>query len=130
MIFDTTFVIDIMKNDEKAVKKLQEIIKKGETQMVTSLTVFELFSGLARSKKPLKEKNKIMNTLKGQVILHLDNTSAERGGKIDGTLIKEGNMIGPIDSMIAGIALIKKEKVLTRNTKDFTRIDQLEVESY
>ncbi len=130
MIFDTAFLIDVMKNDQRAVSKLQELIQRRETQLITSLTVFELFSGVAQSNMPLKERNKVMNILNGQLILHLDNDAAEKAGEIDGGLIKEGKMIGPIDSMIAGITLVKKEKVLTRNVKDFSRIKGVEVETY
>lgn len=130
MIFDTTFIIDIMKNDEKAISKLNEIIKKGETQLITALTIFELFSGISRSNQPEKEKNKVIKILKGQLILHLDNDSAEKAGEIDGNLIKRGEDIGPIDCMISGIALVKKEKVLTRNIEDFKKIKGLEIETY
>lgn len=130
MIFDTSFVIDVMNNDSKSVEKLHELIKAGEPQLITSLTIFELFSGLERSKKPMREKEKVLKILKGQLVLHLDNDSAEKAGEIDGNLVKEGRMIGPIDSMIGGIALIKKEKVLTRNVKDFSKIKGLEIETY
>lgn len=130
MIFDTSFIIDVMRKDEKAINKLHEIIKKREPQLITSPTMFELFSGLARSQKPAREKNKIMKILKDQLVLHLDNDSAEKAGEIDGTLIKDGNRIGPIDSMISGIALVKKEKVLTRNKKDFEKVKSLEIEVY
>lgn len=130
MIFDTDFVIDLMENKVNAATKLRELIKKGEPQLITAPTVFELFSGLARSEKPTEEKNKIVKVLKGQLILHLDNDSAEKSGEIDGALVKEGKKIGPVDCMIAGIALVKKEKLLTRNVKDFMRIRGLEMESY
>ncbi|MBI2449123.1 PIN domain-containing protein [Candidatus Pacearchaeota archaeon] len=119
-----------MKNDEKAISKLNEIIKKGETQLITALTIFELFSGISRSNQPEKEKNKVIKILKGQLILHLDNDSAEKAGEIDGNLIKRGEDIGPIDCMISGIALVKKEKVLTRNIEDFKKIKGLEIETY
>lgn len=130
MIFDTCFVIDIMGKEEKAVQKLQELIKKGEPQIVTAITIFELFSGVAQSTMPEEEKNKIMKALKGQLILHLDNDAAEKAGEIDGMFVREGKMSDPMDSMIAGIVLMKKEKVLTRNVKDFLRIKGVEVETY
>lgn len=130
MILDTTFVVDLMNNDSKAVEKLYNMSKNGDTIFITSLTVFELFSGLYRSKKPVEEKKKIVASLENQLILSFDNNSAEKAGEIDGNLIKEGKMIDPIDCMIAGIALGKKEKVLTRNIKDFGRINGLEVETY
>ena len=56
MIFDTTFVIDLMRNNKEAVSRLHQIINGGETQLITALTIFELFSGLAQSNKPIEEK--------------------------------------------------------------------------
>ena len=130
MITDTTFLIDVMRNDERAVAKLNDFIKNAEPQLVTAVTIFELFSGLARSTKPVAEKNKVMNRLKGLLVLHLDYDAAQKAGEIDGDLIKSGEMIQPLDSMIAGIALIKKEKILTRNVKDFSKVKNLEIETY
>lgn len=130
MIFDTSFIIDVMRNDGKAVARLKELIKKGEPQMIAAPSIFELYSGLARSKKPPKEKKRILDILGGQLIAHLDDDAARLAGEVDGTLIKEGKMIGPIDSMIAGIALIRKQAVLTRNVKDFSRVKGLHVETY
>ena len=60
----------------------------------------------------------------------LDARGAERAGDIEGKLIKHGIMIQPLDSMIAGIALTKGERVLTRNTKHFGRVPGLVVETY
>lgn len=130
MILDTTFIIDLMNAEKEAVNKLNELVKKKEAQIITSPSIFELFSGLSRSKKPEQEKEKIVTTIKNQIILDLDNISAEKGGEVDGMLIKKGKTIQPIDSMIAGIALTKKEKILTRNVKDFSKIKGLEVETY
>ncbi|MBI4919598.1 PIN domain-containing protein [archaeon] len=130
MIFDTTFLIDVMDNDASAVAKLFDLVGKGEPQLITAPTIFELFSGLARSKKPQQERNKVIKILEGQLVVNFDNNSAEKAGEIDGNLINEGKSIGVIDSMIAGIALEKKDKLLTRNVKDFSRIKGLEVETY
>tara|TARA_Y100000031_G_C8195123_1_gene373311 strand:- start:401 stop:793 length:393 start_codon:yes stop_codon:yes gene_type:complete len=130
MIADTSFIIDLMRKNKAAELKLKELIKKGETPFLTSITLFEIFTGLERTSKPENEKAKIRDTLNKQIVFPLDSRAAEKAGEIDGKLIKEGNMIGSLDCMIAGIALIKKEKVLTRNLKDFQRIPGLEVDSY
>lgn len=130
MILDTTFIIDIMNNDSKAIEKLRELQKRGEAQIISSISIFELFSGLGKSIKPEKEKMKIIQALRGQLIAHFDQDAAEKAGFIDGNLRKEGRIIGPLDTMIAGVALVKKEKILTRNLKDFERIPGLEVERY
>ncbi len=130
MIFDTSFVIDLMNGDRKATSKLNELIKSGEPQLTTVLTVFELYSGLERSNKPVQERNKIINVLGNQIIIPLDGEAAEKAGEIDGNLIKEGRMIEPADSMIAGIASVRREKVLTRNVADFSKVKGLAIETY
>ena len=130
MILDTCFLIDIMRKEQKAVALLHELIKKGEHPLVTALSVFELFSGLQQSSMPLKEKERILSVLSGQLIVAFDEASAQRAGLIYGDLIRGGKDIGPLDCMIAGIALEKKEKVLTRNAQHFLQIAHLEVHTY
>ena len=130
MIFDTTFVVDLMDNDTDAIDKLNVLIKRNEPMLITTITVFELFKGIKLSTKPKKEKEKITNILNKLIIVNLDQKSAELSGLIDGALIKEGKKISVEDCMIAGIALNKKDKILTRNKKDFGKIKGLEIESY
>ncbi len=130
MILDTSFIIDVMKKNEKAMEKLKEIISAGDTQIITAPTIFELYSGVLQSDKPDEEKHRILYTLSHMVSWHLDPSGAERGGEINGKLIKAGEQIDAIDCMIAGIALTCGEKILTRNVKHFSRILGLKVETY
>ena len=130
MIVDTTFVIDILENNQDALNKSHELLQRGETQLVSSITIFELYSGIARSTKPEQEKLKVIQGLANQIILPFTEKDSEKGGKIHGDLYKKGNVIGSHDCMIAGIALTKGEKILTRNVKHFSRIEGLDVETY
>lgn len=130
MILDTSFVIDLMQNAANAVVKFEELSKKGEPLSITTPTVYELFTGIARSTKPDVEKQKVMKVLNEQLALPLDHVAAERAGEIHGKLTKEGRGIGPLDCMIAGIALVKKEKILTGDIKDFSRVEGLEIVEY
>ena len=130
MILDTTFLIDLMMGDSAARTKLDELIKEGEPQLVTVLSIFELFSGVAQSDRPELEKNKIARILAGQVIVSLDRRAAAEAGDLDGSLIKKGERIDVIDVLIASIALQRGELVLTRNHKDFSKIRGLDIEGY
>lgn len=130
MILDTTVIIDVMKKEGKAIAKVKELADNGESLFITPFSVFELFTGAARKSTYLTEKAKIQKHLEGQMIVHFDADAAEKAGEIDGQLIKSGKQIGVVDCMIAGIAILKNETVLTRNKKDFERIDGLTVESY
>ena len=130
MILDTAFIIDVMENDEKAVRRAKELKARGEPQAIATPSLFELYSGVGRSTKPETEKRKILHTLSRLLVWPLDPESAERGGEIDGKLISEGQKIDPLDSMIAGIALSKGQTILTRNVSHFNRIPGLSVETY
>lgn len=130
MILDTDFVIDIMENKPESIKRLHKMILSGQPQAIAAPTMFELCSGAIRSSKPEREKERILTTLKGMPIFHLDPASAQRAGEIDGTLMKSGCPIQPADSMIAGIALMTGNAVLTRNVKHFSRVPGLKVETY
>ena len=116
-----------MNGNPEAIEKIKQI---NETQFITTPTIFELWSGIAQSKKPVQEKKKILAVLESQLVLNLDKESSEEAGEIDGTLIKEGQQIDPEDSMIAGIAKAYGEKILTRNVSHFDRIKGIEIETY
>ena len=130
MILDTAFLIDLMNGESNAFQKLNKLLKTNEPQFVTALTIFELYDGLARCTDQDKEQTKIKNILSNQIILPLGAIEAEKAGKIHGTLKKEGKPIQAMDSMIAGIALHKKEKIMTRNVKDFSKVKGIDVETY
>ena len=130
MILDTCFIIDVMDGDTTAIKKLREMENKSLPQIITSPTIFEIYSGLEASIKKDEEKGKIKGTLSKMTLLSFDTNAAEISGHIDGKLVKSGQTIGPVDSMIAGIAISRNEKLLTRNIKHFSRIAELKTESY
>lgn len=129
MILDTCFLIDFMNGEKNTNEKLQELSKE-EVFLITSLSVFEIYTGLARCEKYEHEKKKALDLLDGQLVIPLDEKAAEIAGKIDGELFKNGEKIEIIDSMISGICLLRKEKLLTKNIKHFSKIKDLKIESY
>lgn len=130
MIVDTCFIIDFMQNDVGAIMKFDELQARREPLRVTTVNLFELYTGTAQYHSPEQEKQKIASFLRGQHIILLEPEAAQRGGEINGTLISQGNQIGPFDCLHAGIALIKNEQLLTRNIKHFSRIKELKTEPY
>ncbi len=130
MIADTSFLIDIMKSDKEAIKKAEEIEKNGNTIAVTSISIFELFVGVTLSIKQDRERNKIDRILKGLPIISFDEDSAIEAGKIFAQKRKNGMLIDPEDSMIAGICSRRNEILITRNIKHFNDIESLRIESY
>ena len=63
-------------------------------------------------------------------VLPLDYPSAKAAGLLRSSLEGKGNLIGPYDLLIAGIALAHNLTVITRNTREFARVPGLRVENW
>ena len=59
-----------------------------------------------------------------------DSRSAESYGKIRAQLEKAGTPIGPLDTMIAGHAMSLGYTIVTNNTREFSRVDGLNLEDW
>lgn len=129
MIADTTFLIDLLKNRPEAVRKAVELDIKKESVFTTTITVFELWQGVLdlQSKEALDKIHILLDSLG---LVSFDLESAKFGGLIHAKLRREGQSIDPEDSMIAGICLKTNQTLLTKNTKHFSRIRELKIESY
>ncbi len=128
MILDTTFFIDLLRNDSQAAKKVEELEEKNIKIATTTITVFELWQGL-RSSEP--DKLRILNGIIDSIKVYpLDLQSAKNAGHISNQLKKNGQMIDSEDALIAGIAIEQKEEILTRNIKHFERIPHIKIHSY
>lgn len=130
MILDTSFLIDLMKGELEAVKRLKYLEDNKIAQNVAAPTLYELNVGITLSDKPEKEKKRVIDALTSASILVLEAESAERAGEVQGKLIKEGKMLDPEDAMIAGIALVNDETILSRNKEHFSRVADLRIETY
>ncbi len=130
MIADTSFIIDLMRSDPGAIQKAQILSQERIPISVSVVTIFEIYGGISLSIRQGEEKRTVINVIEGLPIIPLETESAEEAGKIYAERRGSGITMDPEDAMIAGICKFKKEPVLTRNTKHFSGIDGVEVESY
>ena len=129
MILDTSFIIDLMRNDQESIKKIAGLKKTSTNLMSTTLSVFEIWQGIEDLESEEK-KDKIVKFLSSIGFLTLDVASAKKAGTIYAKLRRNGIDIGAVDSLIGAIALLHNQTILTRNVKHFNRIENLKVESY
>jgi predicted nucleic acid-binding protein len=130
LLADTSFLIDLMVGDKAAVEKAMEIEAKGTPLIVSAPTVFELYVGISLSRKAEEGKARVLVVLESLPFLPLDVESSKAGGRIYGEKKRMGLTVDPEDAMVAGIARVHGEKVLTRNLKHFQGIEGVNVESY
>jgi tRNA(fMet)-specific endonuclease VapC len=130
LIADTSFLIDLMVGDKSAVEKASEIEAKNTPLIVSAPTIFELYVGIHLSRKVEEEKSRILAILDSLPFLPLDVDSSKAGGRIYAEKKLLGATIEPEDALIAGIARVHGEKVLTRNLRHFQGIEGVNVEAY
>ena len=128
MIFDTCFIIDLLKGDNNAVRYLEKLERTSESKIIAAITIHELWRGLGIL--DIREKDEIKEILQTITVLPLDLESAKISGEIERKLLKESIVIDPEDAMIAGIAIKNNQRLLTRNLKHFSKIKSLKIESY
>ena len=126
MILDSCFIIDLLRGKSTAGEKMRELENSAEPIFITCISVFELSQG-AKRHEDIEALNSFFDSAD---ILPLDRESAAEAGAIFKGLKETGQIIDAEDAMIAGIALCRKQKVITRNLRHFSRIKKLAVESY
>ncbi len=127
---ETDFLIALMRKDRDAVSKLKELVEKGERLSTTPINASELFKGAYRSKNIDENLRRVRGLLSRLDLLEFNLTSTEIYGQISSELEEKGVQIGEMDTLIASIALAHNERILTRNTRHFSRVKGLEVENW
>lgn len=95
-----------------------------------SVVVAELRYGAESSADPPKEHAKIDVFAAPYFSLPFDDVAARLFGEIRHALASAGKQIGPLDTMIAAIALANDLTLVTHNTADFSRISGLKLEDW
>jgi len=122
MILDTNFLIDVLKNNQGAVEKLQELKQRREPMLIPPGVLYELYSG-AKSEQEIK---RIENELKRT---ELTPRVEKEAAKIRKKLSNDGKPISSVDYLIAGTARHLNEKILTKD-QHFERVPEVEIEEF
>lgn len=128
-LLDTNICIYFMKNQYPELTKRLMTHDPSEL-LLSSVTVFELEYGAAKSHWGERTHQKMLLFLAPFTILPFDSEDAFSAGKIRGLLTQKGTPIGPYDVMIAGQGLAKSLTVITHNVKEFSRVPNLKVEDW
>ena len=128
---DTTFLIDLFRNDEKAINVLEKLSRRGERVATTVINMAELYRGAflhPKTDEKLAEIEELKDLL---VILDMRIESAKYYGKIYAQLKNKGKMANDRDILIASIFLsFGERKIVTRDKKHFSEIEGIEVITY
>jgi predicted nucleic acid-binding protein len=129
MLLDSDILIDLLRKRPEAMEKIRELEKRGDVLSTTAISVFEIIQGI-RDAVPTEKEQVALQLFSKLVVFPLTMESAAQAGKIQRKLFKEGFPVEAEDCMIAEIAKIRDEKILTRNTRHFSKIPEIQVETY
>jgi tRNA(fMet)-specific endonuclease VapC len=127
-LLDTNTCIDVMRNHPHVVNRMSALAP-GDCA-ISTITSYELYTGIAKCAAPDKEQAKVELLLKTVIELPLDQAAAREAGRIRGLLESHGEMIGPYDLLLAAQALVDNLTLVTANTNEFQRIPRLTVENW
>jgi tRNA(fMet)-specific endonuclease VapC len=95
-----------------------------------SIVLAELLWGARNSRRTEENLSRVRGFAEPFRSLPFDDTSAEHYGSIRARLAAQGQPIGPNDTLIAAIARANEAVVVTRNTREFSRVPGLEIEAW
>lgn len=128
-LLDTNICIYLIK------RKPREVLQKFEAHAVgdiaiSSITVAELQYGVQKSQHLKKNQQALDQFLIPLVVVDFDYDASVVYGKIRATLEAQGRPIGALDTLIAAHALSLDLILVTNNVKEFSRVPNLQVESW
>jgi tRNA(fMet)-specific endonuclease VapC len=129
---DTNAVIAALNDSASPVRRnIEAAIASGDRLAISSIVLFELRYGAAKSARPERNLERIADFLAGPIdILPFEPADAEEAGDIRAALEQAGTPIGPYDVLLAGQARRHDALLVTANEREFARVPRLKFEDW
>ena len=127
-LLDTNVCVAAMRGNAKVIQRLAACTP--EDCAISTVSVFELFAGVFRCRAPESEGRKVSAFLEPFHLLPFDWDSAMKTAEIRFQLEKAGTKIGPYDLQLSGQALSLDLTLVTHNTREFKRVNDLRIEDW
>ena len=128
-MLDTNICIYIIKHrPEEVIQKFME--HDPDDICISAITYAELVHGVEKSQAKEKNRVALMVLLSEIQIVPFDDLAAQIYGEIKADLQKKGTPIGLMDILIAAHAKALNLTLVINNTKEFARVEGLELEDW
>ena len=128
VLLDTNVCIAAIRGHTEVRQRLAQSLP-GEC-LVSTITVFELFVGVAKSRVPDREEANVQELLSAVWTAKFDGAAARYAAQIRADLERNGKPCGPYDTLLAGHALSLGASLITGNVREFARVAGLQVENW
>ena len=127
-LLDTDTCIDVLRGIGSVRERIEDL--SPDDCNVSSVTVFELYSGIYFTGHPEREGVKVDRFLSVLNIVPFDRTAAIEAANLRQDLESSGTRIGPYDLLIAAQAISSNYTLVTANVREFGRIKSLKLENW
>ncbi len=124
-VLDTNTLIYYFKNQGQVAQKLAAVAP--QEIIISTIVLFELQVGIAKSTSPSKRIQQLQQLLSRVSVVPFDRAAATAAATIRAQLEQQGMPIGPIDGLIAGVAVARQSTIVTRNIGEFSRVAGLSI---
>ena len=128
-LLDTNICIYAINEKYSSVAEKLSLIPK-KNIFISTVVVSELIYGAEKSKWGVKARMKMEEFLFPFNIIRFTREDAETCGKIRAYLAKKGKPIVFYDVMIAAQGISRDFTVITHNTEEFSRIQNIKIEDW
>lgn len=125
---DTNVIVELVRGRNVVVRsRLATAIEAGETPVASPIVWHELLFGVERHPNPTGQLARLRRAMATVTFLPFDNDDMAICAQVRARLARRGSPIGAYDLLIAGQALAKGWTVVTANTREFDRVEGLNV---
>lgn len=129
-MLDTNIIIYFMKKHPQSVVEKVDQLSPNDKLVMSFITYGELLKGIENSQYPAKSRQNLERITSMVKVLHSDHKMCQHYAKWANELKRKGTPIGSNDLWIACHALSCNAVLVTHNTKEFQRIDELVLEDW
>jgi tRNA(fMet)-specific endonuclease VapC len=124
-VLDTNTLIYYFKGQGQVAQNMAAV--SPQDIAISTIVLFELQVGIAKSNAPEKRTQQLQQLLSQVNMLPFDCDAALAAAKIRAQLEQQGTQIGPIDVLIAGVAVSRQATIATHNVGEFLRVRGLPI---
>lgn len=128
-MLDTDTCVDLIRGRGKTILRRLREHAIGDVA-ISAITLAELAHGVEKSATPAQNRIALREFTATLVVSPFGDEAAVAYGAIRARLEREGRIIGPMDLLIAANALADRATVVTRNEREFRRVEGLAVENW
>lgn len=125
---DTNTLVDFFRGSGRVAERL--LATPPNEIALPAVVLYELEVGVDRAGNVERRREQLHDLVALAATLPFGASEAETAARVRNELERRGEPIGPLDTLIAGTALAHGAILVTRNTREFGRVQGLRIEDW